>query len=80
MASCSAWSGRVTRRRLAFHDYGYRFTDLGADVFTQLVHAWRQWLLDQLEDWHEPDQRDFARALDSFTDELIENGRQMSRV
>ncbi|MDT7787901.1 MAG: hypothetical protein QOF58_6320, partial [Pseudonocardiales bacterium] len=59
---------------------GYRFTGLGADVFTQLVHAWRCWLLDQLEDWHEPDQRDFAQALDSFTDELIQSGRQMSRV
>ena len=49
-------------------------------MFTQLVHAWRRWLLDQLEDWHEPDQRDFAQALDSFTDELIESGRQLSRV
>jgi EmrB/QacA subfamily drug resistance transporter len=70
----------VRSGHLAFGDDGYRFTDQGADVFTQLVRAWRRWLLDQLEDWHEPDQRDFAQALDSFTDELIESGRQMSRV
>ena len=70
----------VRSGHLAFNDDGYRFTNLGADVFTQLVRAWRRWLLDQLEDWHEPDQRDFAQALDSFTDELIESGRQLSRV
>ena len=70
----------VRSGHLAFGDDGYRFTDQGADVFTQLVRAWRRWLLDQLEDWHKPDQRDFAQALDSFTDELIESGRQMSRV
>ncbi|MFC3890279.1 MFS transporter [Lentzea rhizosphaerae] len=70
----------VRSGHLAFSDDGYRFTDEGADVFAQLVRAWRQWLLDQLDDWHEPDQRDFAQALDSFTDELIESGRQMSRV
>ncbi|WP_237047850.1 MDR family MFS transporter [Lentzea guizhouensis] len=70
----------VRSGHLAFNDDGYRFTDLGAEVFTQLVRAWRRWLLDQLEDWHEPDQRDFAQALDSFTDELIESGRAMSRV
>jgi hypothetical protein len=70
----------VRSGHLAFSDDGYRFTDEGADVFAQLVRAWRRWLLDQLDDWHEPDQRDFAQALDSFTDELIESGRQMSRV
>lgn len=70
----------VRSGHLASHDDGYRFTGLGADVFTQLVHAWRGWLLDQLEDWHEPDQRDFAQALDSFADELIESGRRLSRV
>jgi hypothetical protein len=70
----------VRSGHLAFSDDGYRFTNQGADVFTQLVQAWRRWLLEQLEDWHEPDQRDFAHALDSFTDELIESGRQMSRV
>jgi EmrB/QacA subfamily drug resistance transporter len=70
----------VRSGHLAFSDDGYRFTDDGADVFAQLVRAWRRWLLDQLDDWHEPDQRDFAQALDSFTDELIESGRQMSRV
>ncbi|PWK81417.1 hypothetical protein C8D88_11739 [Lentzea atacamensis] len=70
----------VEAGHLAAHDDGYRFTGLGADVFTQLVRAWRRWLLDQLEDWHEPDQREFAEALDSFTDELIETGRRLSRV
>ncbi|MGZ3144623.1 MDR family MFS transporter [Lentzea chajnantorensis] len=70
----------VRSGHLAFHDDGYRFTDQGAEVFTQLVRAWRRWLLDQLRDWHEPDHRDFARALDSFTDELIESGRALSRT
>lgn len=70
----------VRSGHLAFGDDGYRFTDLGSDVFAQLVVAWRRWLLDQLQDWHEPDQRDFAQALDSFADELIESGRQLSRV
>ncbi|SEQ88012.1 drug resistance transporter, EmrB/QacA subfamily [Lentzea xinjiangensis] len=70
----------VRSGHLVPHDRGYRFTDRGAEVFTQLVGAWRRWLLEQLQDWHEPDQRDFARALDSFTDELIESGRRMSRV
>nr|WP_246292283.1 hypothetical protein [Lentzea indica] len=70
----------VRSGHLAFSDDGYRFTNQGADVFAQLVQAWRRWLLEQLEDWHEPDQCDFAHALDSFTGELIESGRQMSRV
>lgn len=65
----------VRSGHLALNDDGYRFTNLGADVFTRLVRAWRRSLLDQLEDWHEPDQRDFAQALDSFTDELIESSR-----
>ncbi|MCG8927926.1 MDR family MFS transporter [Lentzea sp. CC55] len=70
----------VRSGHLAFGDDGYRFTDLGSDVFTRLVQAWRCWLLDQLRDWDEPDHRDFARALDSFTDELVESGRRLSRV
>jgi EmrB/QacA subfamily drug resistance transporter len=70
----------VASGHLSLGDDGYRFTDRGADTFTHLVHAWRQWLLDQLQDWHEPDHRDFARALDSFTDELVESGRRLSRV
>ncbi|WP_329792704.1 hypothetical protein V1227_12645 [Lentzea sp. DG1S-22] len=70
----------VRSGHLAFGDDGYRFTDLGSDVFTRLVRAWRCWLLDQLRDWDEPDHRDFARVLDSFTGELVESGRRLSRV
>ncbi|MFD5830897.1 MDR family MFS transporter [Lentzea sp. NPDC060358] len=70
----------VRSGHLSYNDDGYRFTDLGSEVFTQLVRAWRRWLLDQLRDWREPDQREFAQALDAFADELIETGRQLSRV
>ncbi|WP_245744117.1 DHA2 family efflux MFS transporter permease subunit [Lentzea fradiae] len=70
----------VRSGHLAFNDDGYRFTEQGAEVFTRLVQAWRGWLLDQLHDWQEPDQREFAQALDTFTGELIESGRRLSHV
>ncbi|MFI9009172.1 MDR family MFS transporter [Actinosynnema sp. NPDC053489] len=55
----------------------YRFTPQGADVFADLVAAWRRWLLVKLTDWH-CDDREFTDAVERVATELTTSGRALT--
>ncbi|MGW4116260.1 MDR family MFS transporter [Actinosynnema sp. NPDC004786] len=56
---------------------GYRFTPEGTGVFTDLVAAWRRWLLVKLTDWH-CDDREFTDAVERVATELTVTGRSLT--
>ncbi|GAA1957889.1 DHA2 family efflux MFS transporter permease subunit [Amycolatopsis minnesotensis] len=58
-------------------DGHYRFTTQGSEVFAQLVAGWRDWLLDQLEDWQEPRQHEFTEAVDAMARRITDTGRSL---
>ncbi|WP_184675965.1 MDR family MFS transporter [Saccharothrix violaceirubra] len=58
----------------------YRFTPRGAELFERLVTGWHLWLVERLHDWNEPDRMEFSAALDAFAEDMIENGRTLTRA
>ncbi|QFZ24187.1 DHA2 family efflux MFS transporter permease subunit [Saccharothrix syringae] len=67
-----------TRGYLVEHGGRYHFTPQGTEVFTQLVGAWRGWLLGRLTDWH-CDDAEFTEAVDRVAAELTTSGRALAR-
>jgi MFS family permease len=67
-----------TRGYLTESDGHYRFTPQGTEAFTDLVAAWRRWLLVKLTDWncHDPE---FTDAVDRVATELTTTGRALTR-
>ncbi|MER5268411.1 MDR family MFS transporter [Actinosynnema sp. NPDC002837] len=66
-----------TRGYVTESDAHYRFTPQGAEVFTDLVAAWRRWLLVKLTDWH-CDDPEFTEAVDRVATELTTSGRSLT--
>lgn len=67
-----------TRGYVTESDARYRFTPQGTEVFTDLVAAWRRWLLVKLTDWH-CDEPEFTDAVDRVATELTTSGRALTR-
>ncbi|MET0133950.1 MAG: MDR family MFS transporter [Kibdelosporangium sp.] len=59
-------------------DGHYRFTPKGTEVFARLVGAGRGWLLAQLADWQDCEDRKFTEAVDRMAEQLIASGRELS--
>ncbi|OKI29920.1 MFS transporter [Saccharothrix sp. CB00851] len=55
----------------------YRFTPQGTEVFTDLVAAWRRWLLVKLTDWN-CDDPEFTDAVDRVATTLTTSGRALT--
>ncbi|WP_106615977.1 MDR family MFS transporter [Saccharothrix carnea] len=55
----------------------YRFTPQGTEVFTDLVAAWRRWLLVKLTDWN-CDDPEFTDAVDRVATTLTTSGRALA--
>jgi EmrB/QacA subfamily drug resistance transporter len=56
----------------------YRFTPVGTEAFSRLIGAARNWLLAQLSDWNQAENRGFVDAIDRVASKLIDNSRDLS--